>query len=266
MEASRKPSRGFWEAAQPTIVRLYKVAGLLALTAILVGLIGFLVVNVFYFFDHTWVRPVVLSPTHQKVVEASTQLADARLRSSQLETEQLEIRAELAQIDRTIASDDKFLTDVGTSADTPKSAEQWLVHREVERTRLDKDNEEGKKAPLRSRLDSLGLRIKEQDQVVHRLEASPYLRAINHNIVLAFVPYTNLKNVKLGTKLYGCSWGLVMCSRVGKVTATIEGEVQDIHPHDETIQRGTMVEIELTTPSAEGNNVLFAGGKPLWLF
>ena len=34
---------------------------------ILVGLIGFLIVNIFYFFDHTWVRPVVLSPTHQKV-------------------------------------------------------------------------------------------------------------------------------------------------------------------------------------------------------
>ena len=102
--------------------------------------------------------------------------------------------------------------------------------------------------------------------MVHRLEQSPYLRAINHNIVLAFVPYQNLKNVKLGTKLFGCSWGLVMCSRVGKVTATIDGEVQDIHPHDETIQRGVMVEIELTTPSAEGNSVLFAGGKPLWLF
>jgi hypothetical protein len=57
-----------------------------------------------------------------------------------------------------------------------------------------------------------------------------------------------------------------MCSRVGKVKATIDGEVQDIHPHDQSVQRGIMVEIELSTPSAEGNTVLFAGGKPLWLF
>ena len=57
-----------------------------------------------------------------------------------------------------------------------------------------------------------------------------------------------------------------MCSRVGKVKATIDGEVQDIHPHDQSVQRGVMVEIELSTPSAEGNTVLFAGGKPLWLF
>ena len=84
--------------------------------------------------------------------------------------------------------------------------------------------------------------------------------------VLAFVPYQNLRNVKLGTKLYSCSWGLVMCSRVGEVTQTIEGEVENIHPHDESVQRGIMVEIKLTTPSAEGETVLFAGGKPLYFF
>jgi hypothetical protein len=57
-----------------------------------------------------------------------------------------------------------------------------------------------------------------------------------------------------------------MCSKVGIVKNTIEGEVQDIHPHDESVQRGIMVEIDLSTPSAEGETVLFAGGKPLWLF
>ena len=77
MEARKTPR--FWVAVQPSIIRLYKVAGLIALTAILVGLIGFLVVNIFYFFDNSWVRPVVLSPTHQRVVEASTLVNDARL-------------------------------------------------------------------------------------------------------------------------------------------------------------------------------------------
>lgn len=262
---SRKQSR-FWEAVQPQVVRLYKIAGLVVLSAILVGLVGFLVVNIFYFFDRTWVRPVVLSPTHQKVIEAKTQLNDARLRHSQLDTEQIEIVAQLDTIDRSIVNDDKFLTEVGGVVDAPKTPEQWLVKREIEKARLDRDNQSGLRAPLKSRLSTLALRIKEQDAVVRSLEQSPYLRAVNHNIVLAFVPYQNLRNVKLGTKLYGCSWGLIVCSRVGKVTATIDGEVQDIHPHDESIQRGMMVEIELTTPSAEGNAVLFAGGKPLWLF
>jgi hypothetical protein len=262
MEAQRKSPR-FWVAVQPSIVRLYKVAGLLALTAILIGLLGFLVVNIFYFFDHTWVRPVVLSPTHQKVVEASTLLADARLRASQLDTEKVEIEAELNEIDRSVVTDDNILGTLGAVADAHKAPDQWLA---VEKAKLDKANQIGKRQPLKSRQDGLDARIKDQDEVVHRLEASPYLRAIKHNVVLAFVPYQNLKNVKLGTKLYACAWGLVFCSRVGKVTATITGEVQDIHPHDESIQRGEMVEIELSTPSAEGESVLFAGGKPLWLF
>src|SRR6476469_10921513 len=104
MEAPRKSPPKFWMAVQPTIIRLYKAAGLVALTAILIGLIGFLIVNIFYFFDNSWVRPVVLSPTHQKVVEASTQLNDARLRASQIDTEKVEIDASLAQIEREVAA------------------------------------------------------------------------------------------------------------------------------------------------------------------
>ncbi len=264
MEARKTPR--FWVAVQPSIIRLYKLAGLVALTAILVGLLGFLIVNIFYFFDNSWVRPVVLSPTHQKVVEASTQLADARLRAGQLGTEKLEIEAKLAEIDRTIILDDKFVAEIGTFVDAPKTPEQWLLRREVDRAKADKANQIGRRAPLAAQLESIGLRIKEQDAVLHRLEQSPYLRAVNGKVVLAFVPYSNLRHIKAGTKLYGCSWGLVMCSRVGKIKSTIDGEVQDIHPHDQSVQRGLMIEIELSTPSAEGNSVLFAGGKPLWLF
>src|SRR5688572_20550561 len=149
MEARKTPR--FWVAVQPSIIRLYKVAGLIALTAILVGLVGFLVVNIFYFFDNSWVRPVVLSPTHQKVVEASGQLADARLRASQLDTEKLEIEAELAEVDRTVAVNDKFLVDVATLADAPVKAatsDQLLVRREIDRAKLDKDRAVGRKKPL----------------------------------------------------------------------------------------------------------------------
>jgi uncharacterized coiled-coil protein SlyX len=260
MEARPRPR--FWTAIQPSIVKIYKIAGMIALTGILIGLLGFLVTNIFYFFDHTWVRPVVLSPTHQKVVEASTQLADAKLRASQLETEKVEIDERLAEIERTIASDDKFLSEIGTDKATP---DQWQLRREVDRVELEKENAAGNRAPLGQRLASLKLRQAEQDAVVKRLEASPYLRAVNNKVVLAFVPYQNLRNVKLGTKLYGCAWGLVACKTVGKVTAVLDGEVTDMHPHDESVQRGIMVEIDVSSAAA-GDKVLFAGGKPLFLF
>ena len=267
MEAPRKTPK-FWVAVQPSIIRLYKVAGLVALTAILVGLIGFLVVNIFYFFDHTWVKPVVLKQNSPKVIEASNQLADARMRKSQLDAEKLEAEAQLSEIERTIKVDDQFLADIGNAADAPRSPEQWLLHREVARTRLDKDNLVGKQVPLKARVDSLVVRIKDQQAVVERLQQSPYLRAVNGEVVLGFVPYGNQRNISVEhrTKLYACSWGLVMCHVVGYVKNTIDGEVQDTHPHDESVQRGLMIEIELTTPSAKEEPVLFAGSKPLWLF
>jgi hypothetical protein len=252
-----------WLTIQPYIVRIYKIAGLVALTAILIGLVGFLIVNVFYFFDHTWVRPVVLTPTHQKVVEASTQLADAKLREASLESEELEAEAEAKANDHTFDSANKFLTDVGTAADKPTSPEAWLVHREVEKARLDRENAEGRRVALQKRKDSLVLRIKDQRAVVHRLEQSPYLRAMDNKVQLAFVPYTNRGNVKIGTKLYGCHWGLVWCKHIGDIKTVIDGEVQDIHPHDESVQRGFMVEIKVD-PDWEGEAVMFAGSKPLW--
>jgi len=253
----------FWLALQPSIVRIYKMAGLVALTAILVGLIGFLVINIFYFFDHTWVRPVVLSPTHHRVVEAATQLADAKLRESQLTAEKLEAEGQIAELERAIISDDGFIAEVGNTVDAPKTPDQWLVRRELEKARLDKDNMAGRRLPLGQRIDSLKLRIKDQDAVVGRLAQSPYLKAIENKVTLAFVANQNLKNIKLGTPLYGCVWGLVWCRKVGTVKAVLDGEVQDIHPHDESIQRGLMLEVDVSDWGAS-ETVLFAGSKPLW--
>lgn len=254
----------FWVALQPSIVRLYKIAGLVALTAILVGLMSFLIVNIFYFFDHSWVRPVVLTKSHQKVVEAQTQLSDAKLRASQFATEKVEIEAQLAELERTVKTADKFISDVGTLADAPKSPEHWLVRRELEKAHLEKENAVGRRAPLTQRLESLRLRMEEQEKIVNRLSQSPYLKAVDHRVVLAFVPYDN-KHMKVGVKLYGCSWGLVACKSTGKITAVLEGEVTNQHPNNESTYRGQLVEIEVSEWAA-GQTVLFAGGKPLWLF
>ncbi len=261
---SRTHRPRFWIALQPSIVRIYKIAGLVALTAILVGLISFLIVNIFYFFDHSWVRPVVLTSSHQKVVEAQTQLADAKLRASQFSTEKVEIEALLGEVERSIKAADKFIVDIGNQADAPKTPEQWLVRREVEKAQLDKDNAIGRRAPLQSRLDALKLRMTDQDKLVDRLAKSPYLKAVDHRVVLAFVPYDN-KHMKVGAKLYGCSWGLVACSNVGKITAVLDGEVTNQHPNNESTYRGRLVEIDVSEWAA-GQTVLFAGGKPLWLF
>ncbi|HEU0036579.1 MAG TPA: hypothetical protein VFQ53_38465 [Kofleriaceae bacterium] len=269
MEARPNPppkSARFWVALQPSIVRLYKVAGLVALTAILIGLIGFLIVNIFYFFDHSWVRPQRYTSQHEKVLEISSQLADAKLRASQLQVESTDIKAQLAEIDRGIQMDKDFLLAVSTQADAPKSPEQWMLKREVDRARLEQENLGGRRPALVQRLDSLKQRIAEQEGAIKRLEGSPYLKANTGPIVMAFVPYENKDTVAVGTRLYRCSWGIVGCSESGKVIAIYKNEeTTNKHPHNDRIMRGFMVEIDVSSDAAD-DAVLFAGGKPLWLF
>jgi hypothetical protein len=255
----------FWLALQPSLVRVYKVAGLIALTAILIGLLSFLVVNIFYFFDHSWVRPTILTSNHPKVIEASQQLGDAEVRLATLESDKVDVEHQLAQANEIIASNQKFLADFAKeNTEAPKTADQWILRRETDRARLEIKDAEGKRVPLQQRVNGLKLRIQDQQRLVDQLKQSPYLKGRNERVVLAFVPNSN-NHVKVGTKLYGCSWGLVACSNVGKVTAILEGEVTGTHPHDDSIQRGVMVEIDVT-PGAATDSVLFAGSKPLWLF
>lgn len=261
---SRANRPRFWIALQPAIVRVYKIAGLVALTAILVGLLSFLIVNIFYFFDHSWVRPVVLTRSHQKVVEAQTQLADAKLRHSTFLTEKADLEEELTRIERTVKASDKIITELVGQIEAPKTPEQWLLRLKADETQLEKENALGRRAPLQQKLEALKLRLQDQDKLVSRLSQSPYLKAVDHRVVLAFVPYDN-KHMKVGGKLYGCSWGLVACSNVGKITAILDGEVTNQHPNNESTYRGQLVEIDVSEWAA-GQTVLFAGGKPLWLF
>ena len=55
------------------------------------------------------------------------------LRAASSTPRRIEIEASLAEIDRTITADDKFIAEVGNRADAPKTPEHWLVHREVEK-------------------------------------------------------------------------------------------------------------------------------------
>src|SRR5262245_21490882 len=96
--ASRPPRLRL--SIQPLIVKIYKVAGIVALGAILVWLILYLVNNIYYFFDHTWVRPVILSPNNDRVMQAAGELASAEQRLVQLEVEHGQAIAEMAKLDR----------------------------------------------------------------------------------------------------------------------------------------------------------------------
>jgi hypothetical protein len=267
MEATTKPAPRLRQLLQPAIIKAYKGAGIFALSALLVGLIIFLTVNIFYYFNTSWVRPLKLSTSNDKVATVVSAMADAKTARAKLEADRQDADAEAKQLARTIDADQKFIDDAGTIADGPiKSADQALTRRQIDQARLEHDGALDRQASLQRREKDLDDRIAGQDALIAQLAKSPYLKAEKGEVVVAFVPYENLDTVHAGDSLYGCSWGLVNCSEVGKVDGFLDGEVTDVNPHDNSPRRGVFAEIELSDPKAAQSGILFAGRKPFWIF
>jgi hypothetical protein len=107
--------------------------------------------------------------------------------------------------------------------------------------------------------------IARYDGLLASIESSSYLKALQRNLTIAFVPYENQPNVRPGTALYGCAFRLLWCRRVGKVTSILEGEVTARHPIRPLELRGTMVEVELEEGGWAHEQLLYAGRPPLLL-
>lgn len=103
------------------------------------------------------------------------------------------------------------------------------------------------------------------DEIVRSIAESPYLRALQQKSTIAFAPYANLAKVEPGAPLYACALGLLVCRRVGEVTALLPGEVSLQHPMRNRALRGRSVQLRLTDARAAEDKTLFAGGRPLGL-
>lgn len=83
------------------IVSTYRLIGFAILTLIVVVLVGYIGQSVFYYLNKTWIAPVAISPTDEKVIAARTQLSaqqDLRERTA----------AELAQAELVISTHKAF--------------------------------------------------------------------------------------------------------------------------------------------------------------
>jgi hypothetical protein len=87
--------------AQKLVVSTYRLLGFGILSVIVAVLVGYIGTTAFYFFNHSWVTPVALSPNDEKVVALQGQLA------AQL-NERERLAGELDQADRSIAAEQTF--------------------------------------------------------------------------------------------------------------------------------------------------------------
>ena len=116
-----------------------------------------------------------------------------------------------------------------------------------------------------STVEALTKSIFELERVLDVAKQSPYHRALRESVTVAFVPYDNLKNVKEGEPVYDCYLQVIACRKVGTVTKLYDAEEYARHPLFKTDLKGRMVEIEFSKPEAALSQVVFIGGKPLFL-
>jgi len=143
------------------------------------------------------------------------------------------------------------------------SATVLLLHRQFDASRLEGTGAEQMREVLRANLVALDGALDTYDRLLAAIRNSPYMKAIDSNVTVAFVPYDNMARVRPGEPLYGCSIGFVWCREVGVVNTVYDGEVSMRHPVRQMNLRGSMVEIDLHDPRWARAELLHLGGAPL---
>jgi hypothetical protein len=193
-------------------------------------------------------RQAMLAGKFQMAQISSANLSLAE-RQAEFDERASELAAETSSLDAILA--DKTQT-AALSYDVLKIERDY----DASKLQLAKDLDD------RARLRASVARV---DKIIDGIRQSNYLRALDDHATVALVPYTNLDDVKKGTKLYGCAASMLWCHEVGTVIEVLSGEVLVKHPHRDAMVRGQMVELQMSDAGAAQDDVLFLGGKPLAL-
>jgi hypothetical protein len=349
-------------------VNAYKVVGVVVLGAILAGLLSYLTLQGFFVFSRRWIAPTILSPTDERVLRLSVQLAEQTAARDRLVAEKRDLQARLDDVERGLAQQRTFQQQFRNALQAERAVRShelslWLALRAkyvttqddvvtanhayagLARTREDSlfathlvDRErylttnhqlaemsaselslaekgidiESRIARLQRDLRSISfmgsgakgdaalsidlLKLEQDyvhsvsdvakasaqrdnlleqirmttsslerfDRLVSSLRNSPYLRAIEDHVTIAFVPYENLEHTFEGTPLYRCVLELIACKRVGVTGQLLDGEVTEQHPIRNNVLRGAMVEIRLEDGAGAREKLLHVGHPPLF--
>jgi len=118
---------------------------------------------------------------------------------------------------------------------------------------------------MKEELKSIDSSIDEYDKICVKFALSPYIRALDTIVAIAFVPYTNLKSLKINSYVYGGSFEFFFSKKVGQVKKILSGEIAVKHPLFNKQIRGIVIELDLVDMRWARNKTLFVGSKPLFV-
>ena len=197
-----------------------------------------------------------LLTTHQQVAQIGHSNFLLAEKEVELETRIAGLRRDLAAID---AMKDGARGKMGASVDVLK-LQQVRTDSELDLARARE-----MATALEENLRTIDISIARYDALLAAIRSSPYLKAMEGNLTVAFVPYDNIAKVKPGVELHACKLGLIWCSEVGSVARVLDGEVTRKHPIRNVLLRGAMVEIELEDPNWAQEDLLHLGRAPFFL-
>jgi hypothetical protein len=112
------------------LVTAYKFAGFGLLSVILIGLISYFGVNLFYLFDHHWILPAIISPTDERVLQLTEQVAQQEALRQKLLIERNDLQVKLEDNKRIVeveaAFQERFSSAVQGDVETRRSELQHL--------------------------------------------------------------------------------------------------------------------------------------------
>jgi hypothetical protein len=116
---------------------------------------------------------------------------------------------------------------------------------------------------LKSTIAGLGTTIAEGTRILDVAKTTPYYRALRGEVNVAFVPYGSFKRIHVGDPIYDCVLTILICSKVGEITAMYDAEEYARHPFIRNDLRGRLVEIAYTNKESANSQVVFVGHSPL---
>ncbi len=105
--------------------------------------------------------------------------------------------------------------------------------------------------------------IKKRSEVLALMKKSPYILATKEPTHVAFVPYKNLPQVKIGAPVYSCYFDMILCYQSGSITAAYKAEEYAKHPIFNSDMKGQFVGIAFKDETDAQKKLLFLGSKPL---
>jgi hypothetical protein len=117
--------------------------------------------------------------------------------------------------------------------------QEQIIRVELEIVRLDSE-----KRTRSAQRKALVERLTKVDEMAAQIKNRPMFQAVEKNLDVAFVPYTQIDGVSPGAGVFSCTWGLFFCRPVGTVIELLPGEVVQADPWG-TPNRGQYAVLDL---------------------